>query len=264
MIEMTPEARTRLEQYLNRMRGALRGSKSVATAEMEQNVQEHVEIALEGTPAPVGVERLSAVLEQLGPPERWLTEDDRPAWRRILHQISTGPEDWRLAYLAFGAFAVGLLLFPIGIGMVFLLVAFFLSRAEVDLVSSRGEELGARRWLVLPSIWLVLVAFAAFLLIAPVIALVSMGLSDGNIHYLRGIPDTRPETAERMRVEVGYAAAAAGAWWLFISPFLALGMRTIRGFFLPATQRLGRRHAGVLAIIGVVIGTLGVVLLYAV
>ena len=95
MIDLTPEANSRFEQYLERMRNALRGSRSVEPAEIEQNVREHVEIALGGASAPVGADRLGQVLEQLGPPERWLTDDDRPLWRRVLHRFTAGPEEWR-------------------------------------------------------------------------------------------------------------------------------------------------------------------------
>ncbi|HEV3484414.1 MAG TPA: hypothetical protein VG106_03330, partial [Vicinamibacterales bacterium] len=115
-MTLTPEAQTKLEEYIARMRSALRGSRSVEPAEVEQNVREHVEVALAGAGAPVGAERLDEVLEQLGPPDRWLAEEDRPVWRRVVQRISSGPEDWRLAYLAFGCFALGLLLLPLGIG----------------------------------------------------------------------------------------------------------------------------------------------------
>ncbi|HEY5610265.1 MAG TPA: hypothetical protein VIL97_03590, partial [Thermoanaerobaculia bacterium] len=153
MIEMTPEAQTRFEHYLERMRSALRGSRAVEATEVEQNVREHVELALSETTVPVGTERLDEVLAQLGPPDRWLPGDEQPWWRRMAQRVSSGPEDWRLAYYALGTFALGLFLLPFGFGLVFIICAFLLGRAECELLASRGESLGARRWLVLPAIW---------------------------------------------------------------------------------------------------------------
>src|SRR5687768_13227776 len=101
-IELTPDAKLRFEQYLQRMRATMRGARAVETAEVEQNVREHVEVALATAPAPVGTDRLAAVLEQLGPPEQWLPEDERPIWRRTMDRLINGPEDWRLAYLSLG------------------------------------------------------------------------------------------------------------------------------------------------------------------
>ena len=42
MIEMTPAARDRVDNYLQRMRSELRGTRSVAADEVEQSVREHI------------------------------------------------------------------------------------------------------------------------------------------------------------------------------------------------------------------------------
>jgi hypothetical protein len=263
MSELTPEARLRLERYLTRMRSALRGSAAVETTEIEQNVREHVEVAFAEAADPVDADRLDSVLAQLGPPDQWLSEDEQPWWRRIAARVANGPEDWRLAYLTFGSFALGLLLIPVGIGLVLLVAAFLLARANCELILSRGERLGARRWLVLPPIWLVALAVAGIALIPPVIGLASLGISDGRIHLLQGISHTPPESAERVRVETGYIAAVAGAWWLFLSAFFALLLKPFRAFFLPVTENLGRKHVLLLALVGAMVGAIGAVLLFA-
>ena len=54
MIELTAEARQKFDDYLARMRSALRGTRAVEAAEVEQNVREHVELALSGSEGPVG------------------------------------------------------------------------------------------------------------------------------------------------------------------------------------------------------------------
>lgn len=264
MIDLTPEASTRLERYLSRMRGALRGSRAVEPEEVEQSVREHVEIALAGVAAPVGAERLAEVLEQLGPPERWLVDDDRPWWRRALQRISAGPEDWRLPYVAFGVFALGVLTLPLGVGVFFLACAFLVSRAAVDLLAQRGEPLGARRWLVLPAIWLVLVLVSMGALISMVIPAASIGIGDGNLYLVTDTPRARPETLERVRVEVGFLAMAAGTWWVILAAIFAAVMKPFRTFFLPVTERLSRKHAAILALVGAILAVFGAVLLFGV
>jgi len=264
MIDLTPEASTRLERYLERMRAALRGSRSVEPGEVEQNVREHVEIALAGIPAPVGAERLGEVLEQLGPPERWLVDDDRPWWRRAVQRISAGPEDWRLAYVAFGVFALGMLTLPLGIGVFILACAFLISRAAVDLLAERGEPLGARRWLVLPAIWLVLVLVSMGALISMIAPAAAIGIGDGNLYLVTGTSHAEPGTLERVRVEVGFLAMSAGIWWVILAAIFAAIMRPFRTLFLPVTERLGRKHAMILALVGAILASLGAVLLFGV
>jgi hypothetical protein len=255
MIDLTPEARTRFDQYLERMHRALRGSRAVEASEVEQNVREHVEIALGGASAPIGADRLDEVLAQLGPPDRWLSEDERPWWRRALQRISDGPEDWRVAYVAFGAFALGLLLLPIGFGLVFLICAFFLSRAEIELLATRDEALGARRWLVLPAIWAMLLGVSLLALVVPVGLMGGVAIGEGALYKLTDLPSD-------MRTNVGFIALSAGVWWLILSGIFAAVVRPYRAFFLPASEHLSRKHAAVLALIGLMIGAIGGVLLF--
>ena len=262
-MNLTPEANARFEQYLHQMRSALRGSRAVEATEVEQNVREHVEIALAGAEGPVDSTRLGSVLEQLGPPDRWPTDDDRPWWRRALHTISQGPEDWRLAYLAFGAFAFALVTFPFGIGVLFMIAAFLFSRATVDLLTERGEPLGARRWLILPAIWVVLLMIALPALIVPIVGFSGLGISDGRIDILDN--ERAPHgSIERMRVEVGFVAAVAGTWWLVLAGLVTALMKPIRAIFYPVTANLSRKHTGVLALVGIMVAAIGAVLLFVV
>jgi len=253
MIDLTPDAKERFELYLGRMRSALRGSRAVEASEVEQNVREHVEIALAGATGPVDAERLGEVLAQLGPPERWLTDDDRPWWSRTLHTISHGPEDWRLSYLAFGAFALSLLLLPIGVGVFVLIAAFALSRATVELIHDRGEILGARRWLVLPAIWIVLLGVVLPLLIAPVAGISSLFLDDLDA----------PEGYEQIRFHAGVIGMVAGAWWLVMAGVFAALMKPFRALFYPVSANLTRKHAVVLALVAIMVGAIGAAVFFA-
>ena len=260
MIELTPAAKTRFDDYLQRMRRSLRGSRAVEPEEVEANVREHVEFALAGTPAPVGAERLTAVLEQLGPPERWLSEEERPAWRRVLDRLMSGPEDWRLPYLAFGAFVLSVLTIPLGIGVVLMVISFLLSRAAVALFAERNEPMGARRWLIVPSIWLLLfliVLAALFVPIAPGVAL----LLENELGTQAPPPGEQLEKAQYIG---GVVFVIAGAWWVLLSGFFALTVDRIRKWFLPVTENWSRKHALVLCIVGVMVGAIGAALLFLV
>ena len=148
MIEMTPAARERVDNYLQRMRSELRGTRFGVADEIEQSVREHIEVALAGAQSPVGAAEVIGVLDRLGAPERWLADEERPVWRRLLDKIRSSPEDWRLAYLAFGLFLASFIFMPAG-GVLLLIPAMLVSRAYIELARDRGEVLGARRWLVI-------------------------------------------------------------------------------------------------------------------
>lgn len=258
MIDLTPDAKRRFDEYLQRMRVSLRGSRSIEADEVEQNVIEHVEVALAGVPSPVGPERLGTVLEQLGPPERWLPDDERPFWRKAMDRVMTGPEDWRLAYASLALTVLMVITFPIG-GVLLLVPAFLLSRAYVALMEERGEPLGARKWLVLPPIVFLLLLVGAGALLAPAGGfggiLSEIGLRDLGFDY-----STR---YERGRLFLGALSMATGAWWIVLSGVFAMLMRPFRALFAPVTSGLKRGHALVLTIAGVVVAALGAVLLFA-
>jgi len=252
MIDLTPDAEQRFESYLTRMRAALRGS---ATGDdVEQSVREHVEVALGGVEGPVSADRLEPVLAQLGPPERWVSEDELPAWRRMMMRLSQGPEDWRLAY---GSFALTLLMFvlmPIG-GVLLLIPAYLVSRAFVEVLASRDEAIGARRWLVLPPVVIVMAIVTGIALIAPIGAAVSIGLRD---------LDDMFSTVARMRYDTGFLAMSAGVWWIVLAGIYSIVYRPYRAAFLPLTARLRRGHALVLTLVGAVFAAIGAVLLFVV
>ena len=261
MIDLTPDAKRRFDSYLTRIRVTL--GASTTADDVEQSVREHVEVALAGVPQPIGVDRLASVLDQLGSPERWVGEDEIPAWRRWMTRLVHGPEDWRLAY---GSFALTLLMFvffPVG-GVLLLLPAFCLSRAFTEVLSDRAEPIGARRWLVYPAIVILLALMTGAAMIAPVVAAASIGLGDHQIYEVQRIDRDVISTMERVRIETGFLATAAGAWWIVLSGIYALFFRSYRAIFLPVTARLRRGHAFVLLIVGAVFLALGLVLLFVV
>lgn len=260
MIELTPDANVRFEQYLQRLRDSLRGTRAVEPTEVEQNVREHVEIALASAPSPVGSAALADVLEQLGPPEQWLPDEERPAWRRTMDRLMKGPEDWRLAYLSLGLTTLMLITLPIG-GFLLLLPAFLLSRAWVAMMEERGEPLDARRWLVLPPIAFALAMFLLLTLIG-VVVLAGAAAVEHDLSAI-GIPGPGYEANEILGFS-GYMLSAAGAWWMILSAILAFLWSPVRSLFAPLLARARRRHLVVLAVIGAICLASGLALMAAV
>lgn len=256
MIEMTPAARERLDNYLQRMRSELRGTRAVVADEVEQSVREHIEIALSQTQSPVGATEVIGILDRLGPPEQWLAEEERPLWRRALDQIRSGPEDWRLAYLSFGLVLASIVLIPI-FGFLLLIPAMFVSRAWIELTRDRGEPLDARRWLVYPAIAIVLAFATGLMLIGPPMAAIAFALGDG-VRQMLDIPASR---GGEFRFLAGLNGAVFGSWWLIAGGFCAAFIRPIRFVFAPLLDGLRRKHFAVLAAIGAVVAAAGAALI---
>lgn len=258
MMDLTPDAKRRFDEYLQRVHTALRGTRAIESGEVEQNVREHVEFALAGAPAPVGAEHLGAVLEQLGPPERWLPEEERPLWRRVGDRILHGPEDWRLAYLTFAVFSLTIVFFPVG-GVLLLIPAFLLARAHVELLKARGEELGPRRWLVLPPIASVMVLVTASALVTPIALSLVLGGERDTLAFFSFDPQDR---YDRLRLHAGFAATGTGIGWLVLSAIFAAMLPQMQKLFAPFLASLRRTHALTLAIAGAVLIGIGMVVLY--
>jgi len=182
MIEFNPEAEARLAEYLGQVRAALAGSEDVNPDEIEADIREHVENELHAAPSPVGVARLEAVLDQLGPPAKWGAVESPSLLQRLKQNLRLGerlrsareafwrgPEDWRLAYLTFGVFATGVLVFPLF--PLFLIIAYCLGRAGIALAREKGVELGAaRKWLLYPPVAIVSLALLLAVLALPLVA----------------------------------------------------------------------------------------------
>ena len=175
-----------------------------------------------------------------------------------MDRVMTGPEDWRLAYASFGLTLLMIVFFPVG-GILLLVPAFLLSRAYVALMTERGEELGARKWLVLPPIVFALLLLGVGAILAPAggfaALLTEVDLRELGIDY--------GSRAERGRVYTGWLFVLAGAWWVVLSGVFAMLMRPFRALFLPVTAGLKRAHALALTIAGIVVAGIGAVLLFA-
>ena len=258
MIEMTPAARERLDNYLQRLRNELRGNRSVVPDDVEQSVREHIDIALAHADGPVGATEVIGVLDRLGPPERWLADEDPPRWRGIMDRSLNGSDDWRLAYVCFGLFLLTALI-PM-IGFFLLIPAMLVSRATVELAKERGESLGARRWLVYPAIAFTLALTLGLLILAPPLGI--MGALGLERHGSTGIFPNPDDVSARLRVALGARALVFGSWWIIAAAFCATFLRQIRFVFAPLLEGLQRKHFAVLAALGALVAVGGATLSY--
>jgi hypothetical protein len=179
-------------------------------------------------------------------------------WRRALDRVRSAPEDWRLAYLAFGLFLASIVFLPIG-GFLLLIPGMLVSRAYIELARDRGEPLGARRWLVYPSIAVVLVIAVGLLIIGPPLPVLALALEDDGFEQMLDIPHTK---AGQVRFLFGMGSVLFGSWWIIAAAFCAAFLRPIRFVFAPLLDGLGRKHFAVLAAIGALVAAGGATLIY--
>ena len=253
---LTHDAQGDLERYLGRVKSALRPHPSVDADDVEREIRGHIEAELEGAPAPVTAERLRSVLDRLGSPGDWVPTDELPAWRKVLLQLSSGREDWRLSYLALGLFVGCPLLGPVAP------LAFFASilvaRAGLALLDERSEPAGARRWFLYPPLVFIYVDLAVVAVILPAGILLALAV-DPNLppellaargFLFGGLPDPFWLSATLL------IAAAAGTWWLGLGLALAGFRRAVRWVFWPFADWFDRRHGLRFALVGLAIAAL--------
>ncbi|MBL7154251.1 MAG: hypothetical protein ISS79_11085, partial [Phycisphaerae bacterium] len=209
MVELTGNAQKSLDHYLHQARAYLKGAKSVDAAEVEQNITEHIENELTGAAEPVSAEDLETVLEKLGSPQQWVPEEELPWWRKMMLRVQTGPEDWRLAYISFGLFVLGVLLLPAGV--VLIAAGFIAARAALSVVGD-ATLLKAQKWLLYPSLITVYLGLLGAFLALPLLVLVPLAYEwEDTLRDEFGISDDIP----------GYwlaactvFAASLGLWWI--------------------------------------------------
>lgn len=242
-LSFTDPAREHLHRYLRQVRHSLAGASSVDADEVVRDVEAHIGEALEGAPQPVPLPDLEAVLARLGSPLQWVPEDELPLWRRIVTRLRSGPEDWRLAYLALGL----LLLLPLFPPVI--LLSFLLARAALSLAEERGEAPGAQRWLLFPPLLLIDLPLLLALLAWPVPA-VLVGLEEMR---RAAEPGFSPAGFDFWIASLPWAAAALGLWWGLVGLLSAWRPGAFRAVFHPFLERLAPRHGGWLAAVGLLL-----------
>ncbi|MFN2442914.1 MAG: hypothetical protein ABR517_09535 [Thermoanaerobaculia bacterium] len=258
MNQLSTDARLRLDVYLAGVRRAVAGT-SVDPSEVERDIRDHIDSALRNADAPVSRATLDEVLARLGDPTQWVPDEELPAWRRVWRRVAFGPEEWRLPYLSFALTVFGLILVPVGVGVLLILAAWFVSRAALDLPTLRADTDDARKWLLYPPLVFVAVFSVILMFGGLAVPLMAWGVGGGGVEKIFGAEVL--SRTESFRLHAGWVLASFGAWWLVLSGLVALLIRPLRRFFHPFATWLRRSHALALAAIALLIGALGAFLL---
>jgi hypothetical protein len=257
-ISLTPDAESRLDQYLLRVRRSVRGT-ALEPEGIDRDIRAHVEQALEGTVQPVTRPTLERVLDRLGEPHQWVPEEELPPLRRLGMALTHGPEDWRLPYLAFGLTLLGVILFPVG-GPLLIVAAFALSRAAIDHAETHNIDMTARRWLLYPALVFCLIPLAALVLAGPVIGAGAWWIGErGYAAFYRGDHDL--QRIEQVCIYGGFMLLAAGVWLMIVSSLVVALRRVVLAVAYPIVREVRGRYAVIAAITGALIATLGGVLM---
>jgi hypothetical protein len=238
----TDDGRAHLDRYLHRLRLALSSQLSVDVSDVERDIISHIDAELAGEPQPIGAQRLTAVLDRLGPPDRWMPVDDVPAGGQTIDVARSGAE-WRLPAVILTLFVLGIFLFmrmilwPVP--LLLMLVSVFTARAWLSSLGQERGEIGAKRWFVYPPLVTIYALLASVLIAWPV-------------SVIAGVMTDDPAMRDRMvgwfngRVEVAtpfVAFGALGAWWLLLGPVLYRFRRALGRTFSPFADWFERRHA---------------------
>lgn len=250
--QLTDDARTHLERYLRQVSATLRGHSGVEATDIERDVRGHIDAALAGQPEPIDTRTLLPILERLGAPGSWIPEDELSVGRRLLNRLRSGPEEWRLAYLSLALFFTGTALFLSGpwlwpLEPLMAVASVLMARAALALLAEHDEPVSARRWLLHPPLVVAYLPLVVAFLAWPAPLAVAAA-------------DTVPVIRDVMaQVNVPFppaalvAAAALGLWWTVLGLVLMVWTRLIGIVFYPFGGWFTRRHAGRLAMAGVLV-----------
>lgn len=252
MTRLSEEAQTHLDKYLQQVRASLGGCKSVDAEEVERDVREHIDMELEGAEEPVSPDDLAAVLKRLGSPSQWVPQDELPWWRKLVMRLRSGPEDWRLAYIAFGLFILGLMLggfvpilnvhWGVGIpmfpgffspGSLMLLGSFIVARAFIAEVEVKDISVG-QKWLIYPSLVVVYFFILFIILIIPI----QLVFSNIRVHA--------PRLAiffARLGNNITVFVFEPGVWWSILGAVIYKWPGLVRAIFRPFTDGFKRHWA---------------------
>jgi len=242
MINLSDRAKECLDKYLQQIRTYLRGCKTVDADEVERNVIEHIESEFEGATAAVSFEKLDAVLQRLGSPSQWVPEEDISWWRRVLHRLRTGPEDWRLAYLSFGLLVLGFAL-PLPLP-VLIIASFVVSRAALS--AGDGQiQVKAQRWLIYPSLVVVYLVIVCSLLFGVSFLAAPLGYELWTIGQVRTIA----QMGEVLFI-VSITVTLTALWWTILGIISCRRARLIQSMFKPFAYWFNRKWGVCLMCVG--------------
>ncbi len=145
----------------------------------------------------------------------------------MILRLRTGPEDWRLAYISFGLFVVGVARLPLfgfftvafavltatPTSLVLIVASYLVARATIS-ESRDPKELKAQRWLLYPSLILVHSLLSILLLLWPLALLGN--LARGMEHSVRRSYEQFADDLDYWCVAWFSMMAVLGAWWTIL------------------------------------------------
>jgi len=246
MINLNGEAKKVLEDYLHQVRTYVSLSKNADPEEVLRDINEHIERELQNLPQPVSKDDLELVLKRLGSPQQWVNEEDIPWWRTMALRLRKGPEDWRLAYIAFGVLFIGTLLTgPIG-----LLAGFCLSRAAVSVCQL--EELQVKKWLIYPALVMV------YSLLMPTLLFWPAPLLIGSILLFK---DSVSEITCAGLV-LSFTLIGLALWWGFLWTLVRKFPNSIKTLFHPFAEQWKANWLGYNSIIMFLLGASNLIVFF--
>lgn len=247
MIHLTADAMKTREMYLDQVRTYVSMSKTADANEVIRDVNEHIERELQNSSQPVSKENLESILERLGSPRQWVNEDDLTWWRKMTIRLRKGPEDWRLAYLAFATLIVGTVLTgPIG-----LFASFCLSRATLSI--SEKDELQTKRWLIFPALLIVYFMIAPILLFWPAIPLIGICVASFDAFF------EKSSTLLCVGVFTSIITIGMALWWGFLWLLTRKYVHITKVLFKPFAENWKLNWLGYLSAVLFLIGSCAIV-----
>ena len=238
MVELSESARKGLDDYLQQVRNYLRWSKSLDREEVEQNIAEHIERELEGTPEPVSAGVLEGVLARLGSPSQWVPPEALRWWGRLIIKLRTNPEDWRLAYISFALLLIGFVFF-LATPLILVLIgaSFIISRAALA-AAGGPKDLGAQKWLLYPPLLIVGGLFLGALLGGPGLL---AGVIAEELHAFSSV--RRSSDMGTVAFIISAAMLISSAWWIILGILACKWPNLIRSPLHPFADGFSRRQA---------------------
>ncbi|MBW8035055.1 MAG: hypothetical protein FVQ79_05330 [Planctomycetes bacterium] len=245
MKELSISARECLNAYLQKVRARLRWANSLDADEIERDICEHIERDLDSADEPVEYETVAEVLDRLGSPEQWVPDGEISWWRKVLMRISSGPDDWRLAYISFGLFVLAF--FQLRIGMfIFIPLSFIVARGALSMTDDL-DQLKGRKVLLYPVLILIYAILGLFLLAGPAFGLV--GLADGFEREIIKNYDDIKESLDYWWWTWVIILFVLGIWWIILSGISIAFDKFFKFIFKPFLDKVNKKKLALTAIV---------------
>ena len=251
MKSWTPDASQHFESWLGRVRTTVSDDPTVNPDDVAQDLRAHVYAELEAAQEPVTVPDVERVLTSLGSPNDWsvltkeqlglhatavdkerfhvrLEKDVMAAVRDLQQRLAT--TDWGMPVLLGVLSLVGVVTLNEGIGLLPLLVAYFVARSIVTYAPEK--IVGRRGWFVYTPLAIGAATVTALVLCFPLML---------QIGAYRG-----PHAPLFSEASIW----ALGLWWMIVGFVASREVKRVRTALKPFADAFDETHARMLMLIG--------------